>query len=185
MDEQAIGANIRNIRLESKATLTAVAKKAQITKSTLSKIETGHISSPISTLIRIAKVLKVPVTEFFSEEKPPLTYVVTRKGKGDVVIQEGSKFGYSYEALALAKPNKYVEPFILTVKPDDPPGSFHHEGQEFLYVLSGVLEFTIGKDILTLKPGDSIFYDSNIVHKTKVVGKKAAKFLAIFIQELS
>ncbi len=110
---------------------------------------------------------------------------MTRKGKGEVVIQEGSKFGYSYEALALGKPDKYVEPFILTVKPDDPTGSFHHAGQEFLYMLSGTLEFTIGEDVLTLKPGDSIFYDSKIVHKTKAVGKRNARFLAVFIQESS
>jgi transcriptional regulator with XRE-family HTH domain len=45
-----------------------VAKKADITKSTLSKIETGQISAPISTLIRIAKAMNLPVVLFFVED---------------------------------------------------------------------------------------------------------------------
>jgi len=55
MDEQLIAGRIRKIRERSGLTLTAAAKRADLTKSALSKIETAGISPPISTLIRIAK----------------------------------------------------------------------------------------------------------------------------------
>jgi len=183
MNERTIGCNIRKLRSEKTLTLTEVAKKADITKSTLSKIETGQISAPISTLIRIAKAMNLPVVLFFAEEKSQPLYVLTRKGNGSIVTRNGSRFGYSYEGLALEKQNKYVEPFILTINPSDPVGIFRHDGQEFDYIISGSMEFTIGNEKLTLKAGDSLYFDSNHVHKTQVIGKKPVKFLCVFIQE--
>ena len=183
MNEQNIGKNIRKFRTQDNFTLTSIAKKADLTKSTLSKIETGQTSPPISTLIRIARAMNVPIADFFAEEDKEPAYVLTRKGQGQIVIQKGSRFGYSYEALAMEKQHKYVEPFLLTINPDDPPGQFHHRGQEFIYMLSGVMDFTLNDEVFRLKAGDSFFFDSNHPHKTKIVGKKPAKFLCIFIQE--
>jgi len=61
MNEQKISKNIRKLRTQAELTLTSVAKKADLTKSTLSKIETGQTSPPISTLIRIANAMNVPI----------------------------------------------------------------------------------------------------------------------------
>lgn len=61
MDERTIGATIRQVRTAAGLTLTAVAKKAELTKSTLSKIENGQVSSPIATLVRLAQSLRVPL----------------------------------------------------------------------------------------------------------------------------
>lgn len=185
MDEQNIGKNIRKLRTQAGFTLTSIAKKADLTKSTLSKIETGQTSPPISTLIRIARSMNVPIVDFFAEENKEPAYVLTRKGQGQIVIQNGSQFGYSYEALALKKQHKYVEPFLLIINPDDPPGQFHHNGQEFIYMLSGSMDFAVGKNQFRLKTGDSLFFDSKHLHKTHVVGKRPAKFLCIFIQNVS
>jgi len=184
MNEQSIGIHIRKLREQAGLTVTAVAQKAELTKSTLSKIETGQISPPISTLMRIAKALKVGVVEFFNEERQAPAYVFTPKGKGKIIIQDGTKFGYSYEALALDKRDKYVEPFILTIEVNDPAGEFRHEGQEFIYMLSGSMAFSIGEEQLILKAGDSLYFDSSFVHKTHVLGKTPAKFLCVFIQDI-
>lgn len=183
MNEQTIGMNIRKIREKAHITVTSAAQKADLTKSTLSKIETGQISPPISTLMRIAKALDVGVVEFFSEERQDCPYLFTPKGKGKIIIQDGSKFGYSYEALSLDKHDKYIEPFILTIDVNDPVGEFRHDGQEFIYMLSGSMEVFIGKNQLVLKSGDSLYFDSSYVHKTHVLGKRPARFLCIFVQD--
>ena len=185
MNEQNIGKNIRKLRVQLGLTLADVARKADLTKSTLSKTETGQTSPPISTLIRIANAMNVPIVEFFAEEGTKPTYVLTRRNEGKIVNRNGSQFGYSYEALALGKPDKYVEPFLLTINPGDPPGQFHHSGQEFIYMLSGSMDFTVEKEQLRLKSGDSLFFDSKHLHKTHIVGKRPAKFLCIFIQSFS
>ncbi|NQT60238.1 MAG: cupin domain-containing protein [Bacteroidetes bacterium] len=183
MNEQTIGLTIRKIRQKAGLTLTALAKEADLTKSTLSKIENGQVSTPISTLMRVAKALEVPIADFFYEEKKEPQYIVTKKGEGRIVQHDGTKLGYAYEGLALEKKDKLVEPFLLTINPGDPPGDFHHEGQEFIYMLSGVMEFTIGTDVLKLKEGDSLFFDSAILHKTQNLGKVPAKFICVFIQK--
>ncbi len=183
MNEHIIGINIRQLRTSAGLTLTALAAKADLTKSTLSKIETGQVSAPISTFIRIADALGVQLADFFMEATSPPLYVLTRKGKGQVITRDGSKFGYAYEALGLEMHRHQIQPFLLTVHPGDEGATFRHGGQEFIYVLSGRIEFTVGTDVLTLRPGDSLFFDPMQEHRVQVVGTKPAQFLAIFSQE--
>ena len=161
MEQQKIASKIRKLRSDSGLTLTAAAEKADLNKATLSKIETGQISPPIATLLRIAKVLGVSITDFFVDDELQPAYVLTRKSQGSQVSQEGSKLGYNYESLALEKNGKAAEPFLLTIAPADPPGEFHHLGEEFIYMLSGRMEFTIDDEQLVLRPGDSLYFDSN------------------------
>jgi transcriptional regulator with XRE-family HTH domain len=183
MDEQTIGGNIRALREAAGLTLTAAAEKAVLTKSALSKIETGQSSPPIATLLRIAGALNVSLVEFFTAKNTHLPYVLTRKGAGRVISRDGSRFGYSYEALGLEKSDKIAEPFLLNIKPDDPEGVFHHEGQEFIYMLSGQMSFTINDEELMLRRGDSLYFNSINVHRTRVIGKRPAKFICVFIQQ--
>lgn len=181
--EHTIGSTIRQLRLSAGTTLTALAKKADLTKSTLSKIETGQVSAPISTFIRIADALEVRLADLFMESDDEPSYVLTRKGKGRVVTRDGSKFGYAYEALGLGIRHQQIEPFLLTVHPGDEGATFRHGGQEFVHVLSGKIEFTVGSEVLILKPGDSLLFDPMQDHKVQVIGTKPAQFLAIFTQE--
>jgi len=183
VDERILGANIRDLRHRSGLTLTALAGKSAMTKSTLSKIETGRVSSSIATLVRVAAALNVSVAEFFAEPSENPAWVLTRKGEGRIITRDGSRFGYSYEALALGMKGKIGEPFVLTIEPGDPEGSFQHGGQEFIYVLSGRVELSIGGEPLRLAPGDSLYFDPSRVHTTRVLGKHPVKFLAVFLQE--
>ncbi len=184
MDESTIGNNIRMLRDRVGLTLTAAAQKSRMTKSTLSKIETGQVSPPISTLLRIAAALEVTISEFFLEPEKNPPYVLTRKGRGRIITRDGSKLGYSYEGLALEMKKKIGEPFLLTIRPGDPAGQFQHGGQEFIYMLSGQMEFTIGSEPLILEPGDSLYFDPTHVHKTRVKGKHPARFICIFMQDV-
>lgn len=181
MDEAVVGSNIRSVREGVGLTLTAAAQRAQLTKSTLSKIEKGQVSAPISTLIRIAEALAVELASFFVNPDAQPAYVLTRKGQGRIISRDGSRFGYSYEALAVDMARKRAEPFVLTIRPGDPVGKFQHGGEEFIHVLSGRLAFTVGDEQLALGPGDSLYFDPTQVHTTRVVGKRPAKFLCVFI----
>lgn len=185
MNEQSIGRNIRRLRQATGLTVTALAHKADMTKSTLSKIETGRVSAPISTLLRIARAMEATISEFFVEETVNPPFVLTRKGQGRLTSHDGSQWGYSYEALALEMRYKIGEPFLLTIRPGDPKGQFQHGGQEFIYMLSGRIIFTVGKHALRLHPGDSLYLDPTHVHTTQVLGKQPARFICVFMQNLS
>jgi transcriptional regulator with XRE-family HTH domain len=184
MNEQTIGEQIRRLRQRSGLTLTALARDAGLTKSALSKIETGQISSPVSTLLRIAAALEVTISEFFVEAETNPPFALTRKGQGRLIARDGSQWGYSHEALAAAMRHKIGEPFLLTIKPGDPKGRFQHDGQEFIYMLSGRMEFSVGDNHFQLHPGDSLYFDPNHVHTTRVYGKQPARFVCIFMQAM-
>ena len=163
-------------------TLTALAARAGMTKSALSKIETGRISSPISNLLRIAVALNVSISEFFMEAESAPAYVLTRKGKGHVIARDGSQWGYTYEVLAAEMKEKLGEPFILTIRPGDRDGRFQHGGEEFIYMLSGCMEFTVDGTSLRLAPGDSLYFNPAHVHTTRVIGRNPARFVCVFLQ---
>ena len=178
-----IANRIRRLRTQAGLTLTEVAARADLTKSALSKIETGRISPPISTLSRIGRAMRVRLTDFFADGEPSPAFVLTRKSRGRHFTRDESQFGYAYEALALVKADKLAEPFLLTIRPGDAPGKFHHGGQEFIYMLQGRMEFTFDDEPVKLHPGDSIYFDSTHVHRTRLLGNRPAKFLCVFKQE--
>jgi transcriptional regulator with XRE-family HTH domain len=182
MNEKTIGANIRRRRVEAGFTLTELAERASLTKGTLSKIETGKVSPPISTILRIAEPLGTALSELFTESEASVPYVLTRRGQGKIVSRNGSRFGYSYEALALELRHKAMEPFLLTIRPGDPQGVFQHGGQEFIYMLSGQIDFCVGEQALRLRRGDALYFDPSLPHSTRIVGKKPATFLCLFVQ---
>jgi transcriptional regulator with XRE-family HTH domain len=183
MNEKTIAANIRRLRERQGLTLSKTAELAGLTKSTLSKIETGLISPPISTVLRIGDALGIALAEFFSESHERPNYILTRRGKGDRITRDGSRFGYAYEALALKMSGKKAEPFVLTIKPSDPPGTFQHGGDEFIFVLSGKLEITLGGEEMVLDPGDSLYFNPRLKHVSRALGKKPVRFLDIFVQD--
>lgn len=182
MNEETLGATIRRRREQAGLTLTVLACRAKLTKGALSKIETGKGSAAIATIFRIAEALGSSLAELFAESESSVPYVLTRCNEGRIITRDGSRFGYSYEALALDMKRKTMEPFLLTIRPGDPPGAFEHGGQEFIYMLSGQMEMTIGPQKLRLRRGDSLYFDSSLTHGTRLVGKRPARFLCCFIQ---
>lgn len=186
MDEKTVGGNIRAIRERAGLNLATVSARASITTSALSKIEQGQTSSPIATLLSIADALGVSLATFFTEPTKRPDFVITRKGEGKMMVRDGSKFGYAYEALSLEMPGKRVEPFILTTKPGEKTreGKFQHGGQEFNYVLSGKFEMQIGEEKVILSTGDSIYFNPRLVHGvTRLLGREPVRILCLFIQD--
>ncbi len=181
MDEKTIGDNIRALRGNAKLTVTELARRAGLDKSTLSKIERGSTSPPISTLIRIAEALGLALAEFFVDPGSRPRFVFTRKGEGRIITRDGTRHGYSYEALSLGMRGKRAEPFVLTIQPGDPPGHFQHGGDEFIYMLSGKMEFTIADQKFIMSAGDSIYFDGAQEHMTRIIGKRPARFICNFI----
>ena len=183
MDDKTIGSTIRAIRERAGLTVTATAARATLTKSTLSKIEKGQVSPPISTLVRVATALGVELASFFTQPETRPRVVYTKNNQGQIITRDGSRFGYAYQALALNMPGKRAEPFVLTIEPGDPQGNFQHQGQEFVYMLAGAMTFAVGDETYTLRKGDSLYFDANLPHTTEVIGKTAARFICLFIDD--
>ena len=149
-------------------TLDRLAQVTGFTKGYLSKIENGRKVPPIATLSRIAQALHTEIGSFFQSTRQvaPREVTVVQANERSAVQRGGSAFGYDYVGLALKRVHKRMDPFIFTFPPRiEKHVFFEHHGEEFLFVLSGTVEFQVGDERFTLKKGDSIYFDSSVPHR--------------------
>jgi transcriptional regulator with XRE-family HTH domain len=181
--ETLIGQRIRALRTQRDVTLDQLAKEVRLTKGQLSRIENGLVSSPVSTLTRIAAALGVGPGAFFETQAgSPRALLVKAEGR-KVIVGRGSKIGHSYEALAHGVPfAKDFEPYLMTIeekKIDPAKNSFRHPGHELLFMLEGAMDYRHDTQVYHLEPGDSLFFDGTIEHGPVKVYRPPVQFLSI------
>jgi len=71
-----------------------------------------------------------------------------------------------------------MNPFVIDIAPQTKEDMTAHEGEEFIYVMSGKVEIAYGKDIYLLEPGDSIYYDSVVPHQVRDGQSAPSRILA-------
>ena len=77
-----------------------------------------------------------------------------------------------------------MEPFLVSLYPAATEEERStHDGQEFIFVLTGKMEVRLGEEIHILDPGDSIYYDSTVPHLVKCHGAETTKILAVMYAE--
>jgi transcriptional regulator with XRE-family HTH domain len=179
------GEKIRLQREEKELSLQDVAQRAKVDEDQLLKIEEGTIDPSLGLLIKLARVLGVRLGTFLDdqEEKGP---VVTRKGDNIPSFNlsasgAGLRENLSFASLASEKSDRHMDPFLVEITPESPlEGRLSsHEGEEFLFVLSGGVEVFYGQVKHVLKTGDSIYYDSIIGHRIEALGNEKALILAV------
>ena len=186
MDEKAIIDRIGRIRNNKNITLKSLAAKTGLTEGYLSRITNATSAPPISTLSRIAQGLDIDVSYLLfggnvaSEDNPSI--VINKKEDCCSIPpsdpSSGRLHGYHFEPLGSKKRGKNMQPYFLT--PDFEPGEYlQHEGEEFLYVLDGTIEFLYGTERYELSQGDSAYFDSHIPHTGRSLGDKKARVLII------
>jgi len=175
------GLRLRALRKARGTTLPALAIAAGISKGYLSKIERTATPPTFSTLQAIAIALQADLGEL-------LDVPATQKlGSANIEIhqprnqdwQESKQLGgYSFQPLVHAYRNKYLSPFLMQIKPGT-TSYFEHDGEEFLYQLSGAVEIEYEGVKHLLKEGMSAYLDSRIRHRFHNRGKKMALLLAV------
>jgi transcriptional regulator with XRE-family HTH domain len=182
LDEKEIILKIQNLRKSQRVTLGELAKRTGLTKGYLSQIENSFKTPPFSTLDKIAYALGVDITYFFvnsESEQVDAKITIVRSEERKKVDPGGFKRGYGYESLAFRKKGKNLEPYLITIDSQN-SGTFKHDGEEFLFILKGAMEFNYGGEKYILKEGDSIYLDSGVEHYTsKILGDGQVKMLCV------
>ena len=182
--ELQIGLKIRRLRQERRMTLQDLAEATGLSKPLLSQIENEQVIPPLATLLRIAKAFKVGLHSFFQEEGTAKCILV-RAGESRR-LQRRPTLGedappYTYHSLAFGKKNRNLEPFLvefdLSEWRDDLLVS--HEGEEFLFLLEGELELHYADQVMTMGPGDSVYYDSTEPHGFVARGEQRPRAVAV------
>lgn len=173
-----IAERLRGLRDSLDISAAQAAVKCGVSEAEFLRYESGTSDIPISFICQVAQAFGVATTTLMSGDEPHAkAYFVTRKGTGASVERRKA---YKYQALASGFLHAGMEPFEVTVEPDDLPVSLNsHQGQEFNYVLEGTLQLHIAGSELTLNEGDSIYFDATTPHGMKALGGRRVKFLAI------
>ncbi len=159
IDGAIIGKHIRKLRRRQHRTLQEIAVACDFSKSLLSKIETGKIFPPIATLVKIANALGTRVTTLIEDSKSIKT-VYTKKDES-FVDKVKTENGYYIFPFATEHKEKQAQPFLFFGKKGEvKEHSVTHEGEEFIFVIKGEMQFRVGDIQYTLKEGDSLYFDA-------------------------
>lgn len=177
-----IGERLKGLREVLDIQAQEVADLCGISLEAYLKVEEGESELSVSSMQKISKKYGISLDVLLFGVEPHMSsYFLTRKGQG---VSVERRKAYKYQSLAGGFRGRKAEPFLVLVepKPDDTPLEKNsHEGQEFNVVVEGSLELMIGKKVLVLNEGDSIYFDASQPHCMRALGGKSVKFLAVII----
>ncbi|MGE5483853.1 MAG: helix-turn-helix domain-containing protein [Ignavibacteriales bacterium] len=154
---------IRRIRSERQMSLKDLAQATGISDSMLSQIEHSRTSPSVGTLKKIADALGVSVGSLFDGGSEGQSRVV-RSAQRKTLIPPCSGIRYQLLVPDLQGDLEFI---YVSFEPGADTGEplFVHRGEEAGVVLSGSVQVTVGDDVFTLNPGDSIRFDPSIPHR--------------------
>lgn len=179
-----LGRVARRMREGQALTLAEVAQRANISPAMLSRLETGHASPSLETIVSLASALGVKPALLLQElgdddEEAQLV----RASEGLEVVRRGTKRGHDYRLLAAPRgPHKLFEPFLVTLNDESEvfPG-FQHPGTEFLHVLAGEIVYRHGRRSYHLRAGDSLTFRGDVAHGPEKLVKVPIRLLSVII----
>ncbi|NNG46998.1 MAG: helix-turn-helix transcriptional regulator, partial [Deltaproteobacteria bacterium] len=153
----------------------------------ISQIENRMVSPSLGTLVKIANAFDTSVSALIGGKEERAFSIVRKEDRTTVSrvgLKEGGRAAYTYEALGAGKAGRKMEPFLVRLKPllDRNVARNSHEGEEFLFVLSGKVEVFLGRYSDVLSEGDCIYYNSTIPHHVHSTEEKEALILAVIYQ---
>lgn len=184
-EEKSVGSKIRQIREFQKIDLKELALRSELDVELIQRIEEEKVIPSLAPLMKIARAMGVRLGTFLDDVEH-IGPVVVRSGELETGVRFASQPKENLEhlnffSLAFNKSGRNMEPFIVDIKPSNQSSYMlsSHEGEEFIYVLDGVVEVNYGKDIYRLEKGDSIYLDSIVAHNVHSGDNKPAKILAV------
>jgi transcriptional regulator with XRE-family HTH domain len=184
-EKNRLGSKIIQLREARKLSQADLAERTELAPGLIAQLESGELVPSLSPLIKIARALGVRLGTFLDDEEN-IGPVVSRSDSRAKVVRFSDKdkaqeSDLDFYTLASDKTGRHMEPFLIDVYPSSAK-QIHlsaHEGEEFIFVLSGEVEISYGKELFALSQGDSIYYDSIVSHNVHCKGNVPAKILAV------
>jgi transcriptional regulator with XRE-family HTH domain len=172
----AFGANLKQHRMRKGWTLEELAKRSDLSKPFLSRLESGDRQASIAAVLTLCQVLGLSMAEMFETQVALDPCLIVRKS--EAVPSEA--YGLSYVALSQAGHLFNLRPIRVTVSAGRTGNEhYRHEGEEWIYVLSGEISLSLAGQLYDLGTGDAIHFDSRLPHRVIPRSKKAPEILLV------
>lgn len=165
-----VGPRLNALRRKRGITLAALAEATGISKSTLSRLETGGRKPSLELLLPLAHAYRVPLDELVGapETGDPRIRLKPRRVNGRTVVPL-TRQPSNQHAWKILIPRSASTPVLKT-----------HEGYEWLYVLSGRMRLVVGDRDLVLDAGEVVEFDTRTPHWFGSTGEVDAEVLSLF-----
>ena len=153
-----IGERIKILRNNQKRTLQEIAEASELSRSMISKIENNKTVPSVAAHVKIAKALGTNISSLL-ESNEFLNAIITTKQKAEENLTTTDK-GYSIYPYGSEYHEKKMQPFLFVAKKGDV--KFHelsHEGEEFIFIISGQMKMQVGEVEYFLNKGDSLYFN--------------------------
>jgi transcriptional regulator with XRE-family HTH domain len=165
-----VGPRLRGLRQQRGATLTALAASTGISKSTLSRLETGQRRPTLELLLLLAHAYRIPLDDLVGapEVGDPRVRLKPRRANGRTVVPLSKQPG-GVQAWKIVIPTTKSKPELKA-----------HEGYEWLYVISGRMRLVLADHDLVLGPGEVAEFETKVPHWFGSTGEEPAEVLSVF-----
>lgn len=167
---EQVGPRLKQLRARRGVTLTALAEATGISKSTLSRLETGQRRASLELLLPLAQAYRLPLDDLVGAPEV---------GDPRVRLKAGKRHGRTVLPLTRQPGGVQAWKIIVPVS-NSTPQLRTHEGYEWLYVLSGHMRLVLGDHDLVLRAGEVAEFDTHVPHWFGSDGVQPAEVLSLF-----
>ncbi|MBF0530911.1 MAG: cupin domain-containing protein [Deltaproteobacteria bacterium] len=175
-----IGRNLQEIIKHKEVDPEAVREALGWDQDTLDKVLNDDLSPGVSELLRLANLLGVDIsTIIHGKEYTERKAIKTTKSERVGVKRKGY---LRYESLAPSFVGRHLEPFVVDIFPDkeEELDVSRHQGEEFIYVLSGHLRIMVNDEKYELEPGASFYFYSYLPHSIQSLTEHSRIVAALY-----
>lgn len=172
--EDSFGSKIRGLREEKGISLEALSRETGYPLEVLRDVEEGKIAPPVSLVLQLSRTFKIDIEPLQGGQEKEASKKRVKSHKKRVA-------SYAYSSLTQPGEEKHLRAYRVTIDPETEHKGveYHHEGEEFIYLLNGGLTIQVGQNISTLKRGGSIHFNSSLHHKLSNPTKEKAELLVV------
>ena len=178
---RVVASSIRSLRQRKGWTVAALADKVRLDKGYLSRLERGEKSPSVGTLLKIAEALGVQIGHLFGETTVDEAITVVRSSE---LLSFSKGKSPKSQIILPAGGHRRLSAFMIEPGLERESSKTEHPGDEFLYVLEGVVEVAFPDRTITLDAGDCLHFDGHLRHQLRRVGSESPKVLLVVAQDL-
>src|ERR671929_2204768 len=163
-----VGPRLRRLRERRGLTLTALAAHTGISKSTLSRLETGERKPSLELLLPLAEAFQLPLDELVGAPRV-----------GDPRVRARPKTRNGRLVYPLTQNASAMAVWKVVIPPERERRLRSHAGYEWLYVLAGELRLILGEHDITMRAGEVAEFDTRLPHWFGPAGDAAVEILSV------
>jgi quercetin dioxygenase-like cupin family protein len=169
----SMGQRIRRFREMKGIDLDQVANDTGRSVDYLTRIENDEIMPPVAVLLQISRALGLESGALLKDQ--------AMREEKRVEEERKRTEHYSYKVLTPPSGKRHLSAYLVGIDPqtEHQGPSYQHEGEEFAYVLSGRVEYTVGDNVTHLEQGQTVHFNSSLVHRLRNPGDEPAELLVI------